>query len=182
MAGYARTVTGEPQTDTDVRIAGSRDPEISASIIEEVAAWGASVGFPSWLPGSFTGGDSIGISRLRGDIAAGGLYLARRGDHPVGTFSLLEHDPIFWPDAADEAMYLHRFAVRREAAGAGRHVVEWCLLEARRRGRSYVRLDCLSENPGIRRYYKRFGFTEVGEKLVNGNRYCLCEVPVAEIS
>jgi len=173
-------VSGGPQTDSDLRIAGSGELEISASIIEEVAAWGAAQGFPSWIPGSFTGGDSVGVTRLRGDITAGALHLVWRGDHAVGTFSLLEHDPMFWPDAGDEAMYLHRFAVRRSAAGAGRHVVEWCFREARRRGRSYVRLDCLKENPGIRRYYRRFGFTEVGETLVNGTRYCLCEVPVAE--
>ena len=178
-AGYARRVTGGPQTDAELRVARSATPEISATIIEEVAAWGAPEGFPSWTAGSFTGPDSIGMSRLLGDIATDSLYLLWRGADAVATFSLLERDSLFWPDAGDEALYLHRFAVRRAAAGAGRHAVEWCLHEARRRGRLFVRLDCLAENPGIRRYYERFGFTAVNERVINGIRYTLCEAAVA---
>ena len=178
-AGYARRVTGAPQTDAEFHVARAATSQISATIIEEVAAWGASEGFPSWTAGSFTGPDSIGVSRLLGDIATGSLYLLWRGADAVATFSLLERDSLFWPDAGDEALYLHRFAVRRTAAGAGRHAVEWCLHEARRRGRLFVRLDCLAENPGIRRYYERFGFTAINERVVNGIRYSLCEVAVA---
>jgi Acetyltransferase (GNAT) family len=175
-------VTAGSQTDTDFRIAASATPKISAAIIEEVAAWGASEGFPSWVPGSFTGPESIGMSRLRGDIATNSLYLVWRGGSAVGTFSLLERDLLFWPSAGDEALYLHRFAVRRTAAGAGRHAVVWCLQEAQRRGRACVRLDCLAENPGIRRYYERFGFTAVDETVLDGTRYSLYEVPVGNAS
>jgi predicted N-acetyltransferase YhbS len=171
-------VNGLPKPDPGLRIAQSNAAETSAAIIEEVAAWGAVEGFPSWIPGSFTGPDSRGVSHLLGDIAAGGLYLVWRGDDAVATLSLLEHDPIFWPHAGDEALYLHRFAVRRSAAGAGRTAVLWCIEEARRRGRSFVRLDCLEENPGIRRYYENFGFAAVDAKVINGTAYTLCERPV----
>lgn len=174
-------MTGAPQTDTDLRVASSGDPEVSALIIEEVAVWGAQRGHPSWRPGSFTGADSIGMSRLRGDVATDSLYLVWRGDTPVATFSLPERDPMFWPAAGDDALYLHRFAVRRMAAGAGRHAVEWCLREAGRRGRQYVRLDCLADNPGIRHYYGRFGFAAVGQTVIDGTRYSLCEVPVGAV-
>jgi Acetyltransferase (GNAT) family len=174
-------VAGGQQPASDLRVARSVEPEVSAAIIEEVAAWGATRGFPSWNPGSFTGPDSIGISRLCTDIAAGSLYLVWQGATPVATFSLLEHDPLFWPAAGDDALYLHRFAVRRTAAGVGRHAVEWCLGEARRRDRAYVRLDCLAENPGIRRYYERFGFAAVDEKVIDGTRYSLYEVPVSAV-
>jgi len=174
-------VSGGPPTDTDLRVSGSGEAEVSAAIIEEVAAWGASQEYPSWLPGSFTGPDSLGMSRLRGDIAARSLYLVWRAGTPVATFSLLERDPMYWPAAGDEALYLHRFAVRRAAAGAGRHAVEWCLREARRRDRRYVRLDCLAENRGIRRYYERFGFAAVDETVIDGTRYSLYEVPVGDV-
>ncbi len=169
------------EIDTDLRVAVASDPEASAAIIEEVAAWGASRGFPSWRPGSFTGPDSVGMSRLHGDIATRSLHLVWRGATPVATFSLLERDPMFWPAAGDEALYLHRFAVRRTAAGAGRHAVEWCLHEARLRDRDYVRLDCLAENPGIRRYYQHFGFAAVDEKVIDGTRYSLYEVPTSDL-
>lgn len=175
-------MTGGSRTDTDLRVAVASDPEPSAAIIEEVAVWGDTAGFPSWMPGSFTGPDSVGISRLRGDIANGGLYLIWRGERAVGTLSLLENDPIYWPDAGEEALYLHRFAVSRGAAGAGRYAVQWCLRETRRRGRPYLRLDCLRDNPGIRRYYESFGFVAVDEKLVNGTQCSLYEVSVAAAS
>jgi len=162
-----------------IRVAHADDPAISAAIIEEVAAWGASNGFPSWKPGSFTGPESVGLTRLRGDIAANSLYLVWRGDTPVATFSLLERDPIYWPDAGDDAVYLHRFAVRRAEAGHGRYAVTWSLEEAERRRRPFVRLDCLAENPGIRRYYERFGFAAVDETVIDGIRYGLYEAPVA---
>ena len=166
---------GGPPTDAEIRRAHSGDAETSAAIIEEVADWGVSEGSPSWIPGSFTGPESVGMSRLRGDIAARSLYLVWRGESAVATFSLLERDPVFWPGAGDEALYLHRFAVRRAAAGSGRQVVAWCLQEAQRRGRSFVRLDCLAENPGIRRYYERFGFVAVDETVIDGTRYSLYE-------
>ena len=54
------------------------------------------MGFPSWMPGSFTGPESIGMSRLRGDIAAGGLHLVWQGSHALATFSLLERDLLYW--------------------------------------------------------------------------------------
>ena len=170
---------GGPPTDAEIRRAHSGDAETSAAIIEEVADWGVSEGSPSWIPGSFTGPESVGMSRLRGDIAAGSLYLVWRGASAVATFSLLERDPIFWPGAGDEALYLHRFAVRRAAAGSGRQVVAWCLQEAQRRGRSFVRLDCLAENPGIRRYYERLGFGAVDETVIDGTRYSLYEAPAS---
>jgi hypothetical protein len=171
-------VTRLPRPDPALRVARSASPETSAAIIEEVAAWGAAEGFPSWIPGSFTGPDSRGVSHLLGDIATGGLYLVWRAGDAVATVSLLENDPMFWPDAGNDALYLHRFAVRRSAAGAGRTAVLWCIDEARRRDRSLVRLDCLEDNPGIRRYYESFGFVAVGDKQINGVAYSLYEVSV----
>ena len=142
--------------------------------------WGAAEGFPNFGPGGYVGPESRGVGYLRDDIAADGLYLVWQGDTAVATFSLLEADPFFWPNAGGDALYLHRFAVRRSAAGIGRHAIAWCLEEARRRGRSYVRLDCLAGNPGIRCYYERFGFIAVDERVISGTHYALYEARLSE--
>jgi GNAT superfamily N-acetyltransferase len=118
------------------------------------------------------------VSRLRKDLASRSLYLVWRDDRPVATFSLLESDPMYWPSAGDDALYLHRFAVRRDAAGAGRRAVEWAVEEAQRRGRDYIRLDCLAENPGIRRYYESCGFAAVDETVIDEVRFSLYELAV----
>ncbi len=118
------------------------------------------------------------MARLRSDLERMSLHLVRLDGAAVATFSLLESDALFWPSARSNALYLHRFAVRRVNAGVGAHVVAWVMAEARRRERAYVRLDCLAENPGIRRYYERLGFASVGEKLIDEVRFSLYEMPV----
>jgi GNAT superfamily N-acetyltransferase len=162
----------------EIRAGHARDIDTSAEILEEAATWGASAGCPSWTPGSFTGPGSAGMSRLRNDVESGSLYLVWLGSGAAATFSLLESDALFWPSAPDDALYLHRFAVRRASAGAGSRAVEWVVDEARRRGRAYIRLDCLAENPGIRRYYESHGFAAVGERIIDGVRFSLYEMPV----
>jgi GNAT superfamily N-acetyltransferase len=160
----------------EIRLA--EDTDASAEILEAAASAGAAEGRPSWSPGSFTGSQGPGISRLRSDLEIKGLYLVWVGDRPVATFSLLESDPLYWPAAADDALYLHRFAVRRHAAGVGRQAVEWAVGEALRRGREYIRLDCLAENRGIRRYYERCGFAAVDETVIDEVRFSLYEMRV----
>jgi GNAT superfamily N-acetyltransferase len=161
-----------------LEIRAADNVDISAEILEAAASHGASEGRPSWTPGSFTGPESVGMSRLRTDLKSRCLFLVWRGDQPVATFSLLESDPMYWPSAGDDALYLHRFAVRRDAAGAGRRAIEWAVEEARRRGREYLRLDCLAANPGIRRYYESRGFAAVDETVIDDVRFSLYELAV----
>ncbi|MGA7987654.1 MAG: GNAT family N-acetyltransferase [Candidatus Dormiibacterota bacterium] len=155
------------------------DVEISASILEESADRGTTQGYQSWRPGNFAGPDARGIARLRSDLESSSLFLGWIGDAAVATFSLLEQDLMYWPDSADDALYLHRFAVRRAAAGAGRTAIDWMVTEAQRRGRAYLRLDCLADNAGICGYYERAGFITVGEAVhPDGIRLRLCEMRV----
>jgi len=117
-----------PLTSSNLSLPASADPGPSAAIIEEVAAWGESIGMPSWLPGSFTGPDSIGISRCAATSRS--VASISSGDvGPVGTLSCSKAIPCS-ADAGDAAMYLHRFAISRAAAGAD--VTRWSGACARR--------------------------------------------------
>jgi ribosomal protein S18 acetylase RimI-like enzyme len=162
----------------EIRVVHARNVVTSAEILEAAAQWGALSGRPSWRPGSFAGLESTGISRLRDDLERNSLFLVRLGNDAVATFSLLESDATFWPSAGDEALYLHRFAVRRSAAGCGGHAIAWSAEEAQRRRRDYIRLDCLAENQRIRRYYEGHGFAAVDERLIDEVRFSLYEMPV----
>jgi protein-tyrosine phosphatase len=153
----------DPFAALDIRAAGENELDIAAGILEEAAVWGGSGGRSSWAPGWFIDPAGVGQARLHKDIASASLYIVWVDGKSAATFALLDSDPILWPAAGDDALYLHRFAVRRSAAGIGRRAIEWMAGEARRRGRTYLRLDCRANNPGIRAYYERCGFTYVGE-------------------
>jgi predicted N-acetyltransferase YhbS len=62
-------------------------------------------------------------------------------------------------------LYVHKLAVRRDHAGRGigAALVEWASARAGASGRSFVRLDCLRNDPGIRAYYERLGFEHCGD-------------------
>jgi len=167
----------------DIRIRPATNDELrtAADVLEDAIAWASERGFASWNPGTFRDPDGWGPRRLREALDAGGLYLVERGGATVGTLSLLPADELFWPDAPPEAMYLHRFAVRRSASGTGlgAAALTWCEAETRRRRRRFLRLDCHSTNPGIRRYYERAGFGHRGDVAYNGIGLSLYEKDVS---
>lgn len=82
---------------------------------------------------------------------------------PVACLYLLHEDPAFWPQArAGEALYVHRLAVTRAASGKGwsRALLDWATGDARRRGRSFVRLDT-ELRPKLLALYQNAGFARV---------------------
>jgi GNAT superfamily N-acetyltransferase len=144
--------------------------------VEDAISWAGERGFASWRPGSF-GPDREGRERLRQALEAGELYLILVNGETAGTLSLLREDRSFWPRAPADALYLHRFAVRGSHAGKGigSAAIAWAAEEARRRGRRFLRLDCLAENPGIRTYYERAGFEHRTDAQIDGIRFALYE-------
>jgi len=83
----------------------------------------------------------------------------------AGTLRVLLREPVVWPEAADDGVYVHSLAVRRVWAGQGLglRLLEWAGNRAVFIDRSYVRLDCVANNEFLRRYYEQAGFAERGE-------------------
>jgi GNAT superfamily N-acetyltransferase len=71
-------------------------------------------------------------------------------------------DPEFWEegDGPDAALYVHRMAVSRKAAGAnvGAVLLDWATERAFEAGKTWLRLDAWKDNPGLHRYYEKVGF------------------------
>jgi ribosomal protein S18 acetylase RimI-like enzyme len=90
-------------------------------------------------------------------VASGELYLAMLQDEVAGAFKLNERDH-HWDDDGT-ALYVHAFAVNRKfkGQGIGQAMLNWAGDEARRRGKRYVRLDCMNENALLKQYYIRAG-------------------------
>ena len=164
----------EPDTLRGVRIgvrdASASDLDVVATILEEAALWAVMNQLTAWDAAFFADRSGEGNRSLRRDLENGALYVICCEKAPVGTFALRGRDDLVWPEAADDALYLHRFAVRSAARGAGRRAILWMTEECRRRGRTYLRLDCRADNRGICRYYTAAGFTPRGEMMIDGLR------------
>ena len=163
------------------RTASRRELDAAAGILDEAAAWLAQRGLPGWERGSFRKPGTSEREALLAAHRSGDLYLAKDDDQAVATVSLLWEDRLYWPDAPPDAAYVHRLAVSRCAAGRrlGRFLLRWAKEEARRRGRAYLRLDCVADDAAIRAYYERAGFRHRHDLRVGGVDMSLYEKAVS---
>ena len=102
-------------------------------------------------------------------VENGSIYLARVGGAPAGTVTLAWDDRIVWPDAPEgDAGYVHGLAVARAFAGRqiGLAILRWVEGYVAGLGKPFVRLDCNGDNPALRAYYVRAGYTHRGDVSV----------------
>lgn len=132
-------------------------------MLTEAAEWLQQRGTPLWSR------SDLGREVLAPDVAAGCYVLAFEEERAVGTMRLTLEDPSFWPDGgADEAVYVHRLAVRRTHAGGqlSGALLEWAAARARELGRPSLRLDCDARRSRLRELYAQHGFRSRGERQV----------------
>jgi ribosomal protein S18 acetylase RimI-like enzyme len=91
-------------------------------------------------------------------VNSGQLYIALLQGEVAGGFKLNEQDHHWENDG--RALYVHAFAVNRKfkGQGVGRAMLDWAVGEAYRRGKQYVRLDCMNKNPRLKQVYTDAGF------------------------
>lgn len=63
-----------------------------------------------------------------------------------GTVTLDLWDPVWDGAPSAAALYVHRMAVRRSAAGLGAAILDWAAGVARERDLEALRLDCVASN------------------------------------
>jgi GNAT superfamily N-acetyltransferase len=144
-----------------VRRAVPDDAATVLAVLDDAAAWLAGRGVVQW-PARFR------PEWIEPGLGNGEVWLAERDGVAVGTLTLQRTDPL-WPDDG-LAGYVHRLAVRREAAGLGRQLLHWAAAEVHEHGRGLLRLDCAAPNRELRRYYESAGFVHRGD----------VEIPAAE--
>jgi GNAT superfamily N-acetyltransferase len=146
------------RSDLLVRPASVDDVDAVLDLLADAAAWTAAIGHANW-PARFPRG------LVEANAEAGELYLASRAGEIVGTLALQWSDAYFWGDAGEDgrAGYVHRVVVRRPyaRAGLGAQLLAWADDEVRARDRCFLRLDVVSHNEPLRRYYEGAGFAHV---------------------
>jgi len=157
----------------NIRRCQARDVANVAELLDEATRWAHQLGYEQW-PLPFPHGE------VRAAIERGEVYIAELGGDAVATMTLLWDDPMYWGERPSDAVYVHKLAVSRTYAGQGigEALVEWADGHAAQVGRTFLRLDCLRDNPGIRAYYERLGFEHRGDLVVNNRRMSIYERPV----
>jgi GNAT superfamily N-acetyltransferase len=131
------------------------------TVLDEAAAWLEGRGVRQW-PSRFE------ASWVEGAVKRGETWLVMVGGTVSGTVTLGLSDPVWDGVPGAPALYVHRMAVRRPAAGLGAVILRWAAGAARQQGREALRLDCVSSNSRLRAYYQAAGFVHRGDATVAG--------------
>ncbi len=159
-----------------IQLAAPDEAAIVSGILSEAAVWLRDLGEPLWTP------EQVFVDRVAPDCREGLFVLAWDAGRALGTMRLTDADELFWPEASPgEAIYVHRLAVRRVAAGGE---VSAALLAhagetAVARGARYVRLDCESTRQRLRATYERQGFRYHSDRTVRGVHVARYQLAVA---
>lgn len=105
------------------------------------------------------------------------FYLVKQNNSIIGCFRLSWDDELFWGRQDTSAGYIHSFTIDRKLRGNGigkrvMRIIENKCLEL---NKNYLRLDCSYHDDALRKYYERYGFHNVGETTVKGERLTLYE-------
>lgn len=143
-------------SDLVIRAATADELSTVEALLCEASAWLASRGIDQWQYPPHR-------DRITAALRRGECFLALRDGEPIATVQVDTHaDPEFWKagDQPDSALYVHRMAVSRKAAGAnvGEMLLDWASERAATAGKAWVRLDAWKDNPGLHRYYEGIGF------------------------
>lgn len=146
-----------------IKVATSENSSQVIAMLKDLALWMRENGINQW-GFLLEGGDDKEIEQA---IARSETYLVLKENELVGTFTLLE-EPSEWDehvwgvDTSLNAIYLHRLALipSNMKQGLGRSLLNW--IQVNRYDKDYIRLDCVSENTRLNRFYEENGFELVG--------------------
>lgn len=143
----------------DVLIRAGRPDELATveELLRGASEWLASRGIDQWQYPPHR-------DRITAALRQGVCFLVFEDGEPIATFQVDDFaDPEFWnpDDEPDSALYVHRMATSRHAAGGGvgGTILEWARARAASQGKRWLRLDAWKDNEGLHKYYKAVGFT-----------------------
>ncbi|KAF9098908.1 hypothetical protein BGX23_004722 [Mortierella sp. AD031] len=160
------------------RQAKPHELDIFIDILERAALWMEANKLNQWIPGSFIAPKTR--AHIENTISLGNAFFIIKASAAsssftsepktpssdnetiIGTFTLNYTDPfdeMLWTDLAEDwtdAVYLHRLVVEREykGYGLGPKALMFAELEGLKRGKHYLRLDCMADNKLLKAYYR----------------------------
>jgi ribosomal protein S18 acetylase RimI-like enzyme len=151
-----------------VRRARHRDLGSLVRLRDQAASWQQARGIEQWAVGE------RGLDYFAAHREAGELFVAELQDHRlIGTVVITFQDEQTWGPRPEDAGYVHDLIINRSHAGEqfGAQLLTWAERRIAGTGRSYARLDYVSHNHALGRYYARMGYLTVGTKTYEGTHY-----------
>ncbi|KYG31972.1 GNAT family N-acetyltransferase [Alkalihalobacillus trypoxylicola] len=130
-----------------------------SQILCEAASWLHQKKQPLWEI------NDLSPEQLLQNYSYGEMYVAYLQNKPAGTVIIQDKDPLFWPGAIDDALYIHKLSIRRSFAsdGVSSEILQWVKKQAVSKEVQWVRLDCASDRRKLRNFYEKNGFSFVKE-------------------
>ncbi|WP_299119396.1 GNAT family N-acetyltransferase [uncultured Tenacibaculum sp.] len=98
------------------------------------------------------------------------FYFIKNTDNEIiGMVRILEEDLLYWGKQEDKSLYVHSLVVREHfnKKGLGKIILDKVESLAQQKQYKYLRLDAVSTNVKLCKYYEKQGFNKVGVKELN---------------
>ena len=168
----------EAQPSWHIVQAGPDGAADALSILREVSQWLIDGGRPLWRVESFD------LNTFRRAALEGELALGYEGRTAVASMLVQTRDALHWPnDPLGEALYVHKIAVRRSAAGRNwsRRLLAWAQTKARVARHAISAFDT-ADRQELLSLYRRCGFYIVDDRprILDHLRVYRLELPIAK--
>ncbi|NOU66531.1 GNAT family N-acetyltransferase [Paenibacillus sp. LMG 31461] len=143
-----------------IRKAQIEDVDDIQKLFIEAAQWiQLSKGFTQWRE------DSFNNAYLTSFINDQEVFVACQNGALIGCFSIQWQYEEIWGDLFhDDAGYVHRLVVSRKykGEGFGNKFLAWAADYIKTKGKGWLRLDCMADNPTLNDYYRSHDFIHRG--------------------
>ena len=93
-------------------------------------------------------------------------FIKNTDNETIGMVRILEEDLLYWGKQEDKSLYIHSLVVREQfnKKGVGKIILNKVESLAQQKQYKYLRLDAVSTNTKLCKYYEKQGFNKVGTK------------------
>lgn len=151
-----KTAVQQPNVLFIIRKAQIEDLDDIQKLFIEAAQWiQLSKGITQWREDTFT------KAYLTSFIHDQEVFVACQNGEMIGCFSIQWKYEEIWGDLFHhDAGYVHRLVVARKYKGwsFGSKLLSWSEDYIKNKGKSWLRLDCMADNPTLNDYYRNLGF------------------------
>ncbi|KAG0200312.1 hypothetical protein BGX28_006571 [Mortierella sp. GBA30] len=134
------------------------------NVLERAAEWMESQNLAQWIPGTFRKPDSR-LHITNAIVDKNSYVVFHTPTETIAAIFALNYEdpfdemlwvPLLGPDHWKDAIYVHRLVVEKAFQGRGiaPKVLRFVEELVPQKGKTYLRLDCRGNNPGLRKFYR----------------------------